>query len=233
MYIAILLHRHPPTRHTLPRNNHPVGRGRIGVGQILYGAAAIVVHFTTVAGVPRRAGQWSVRIRRHERRLGRFGTARDWHTRDFGRGFGHHRSGLVGFLARATAVPVARFATIELHQVDRIVGEIHTHLGAVVNVTAFLNEVVHVAIGSVIGEMTAIVHPRGAFEMLVVTGVVASVGATHCGIEKTSESRKRANKSVSGETGGSDETSRVGCSGCEIRARHFLKRKDQPSILIR
>lgn len=63
-------------------------------------------------------------------------------------------------------------------------GEIHTHLGAVVNVTAFLNEVVHVAIGSVIGEMTAIIHPRGAFEMLVVTGVVAGVGATHCGIDK-------------------------------------------------
>ena len=113
---------------------------------------------------------------------------------------------MVGFLARATTVPVTRFTTIELHQVDCIVSEIHTHLGAVVNVTAFLNEVVHVAIGSIIGEMTAIIHPRGAFEMLVVTGVVAGVGATHCGIDKNEMEKT----SDSGETVGSDETSRWG-----------------------
>ena len=55
----------------------------------------------------------------------------------------------------------------------------HAHLVAVVDPIVALDQIVDVAIGTIVGEMSTIIHARWASEVLVVAGFCARLLAAH------------------------------------------------------
>ena len=74
---------------------------------------------------------------------------------------------------------IAGLTAIRLHQIIGVVREEHPHLVAVVDFVVLLNQIVDVALGTVVGKVSTVAHTWWAARMFVVARVMTSVCGTH------------------------------------------------------
>ena len=170
---------HTASLHTLTRHYDCICRMRVGVGQIANRTATIGRVCSCITCIPRRTRQWCTGVCFDDGCLRHLFTARNGGAGGVCLCFTIHGTALVRLLTRATTVAVASLSAIRLHQRFCVVCQEHAHLIAVVNFVVLLDEVVDVALGTMIGKVTSVAHTWWTPRVFVIARVMTGICGTH------------------------------------------------------